>query len=50
MVFESGSTATVLTINGTVKWANGFDPTSLDADTTYEINIMDGLGVAVGWT
>ena len=50
VVFESGATATVLTITGTVKWANGFDPTSLEANTTYEINIMDGLGVAVGWT
>ena len=54
VVFSSGSTATVLTITPptgqTVKWANGFDPTSLDANTTYEINIADGLGVAVGWT
>ena len=53
VVFTSGSTPTVLTITPptgqTVKWANGFNPTSLDADTTYEINIMDGLGVAVGW-
>ena len=50
IVFESGSTPTVLTVPNTVKWANGFDPTSLDANTTYEINIMDGLGVAVAWT
>lgn len=54
VVFESGSTATTLTITPptgqTVKWANGFDPTALDANTTYEINIADGLGVAVGWT
>ena len=54
VVFESGSTATVLTITPptgqTVKWANGFDPTSLDANTTYELNIMDGLGVAGVWT
>ena len=49
VVFESGSMATVLTITGTVKWANGFDPTSLDANTTYEINIMDGLGVCCAW-
>lgn len=52
--FESGSTPTVLTVNPasgqTVKWANGFDPTSLDADTTYEINVADGLGVAASWT
>lgn len=54
VVFESGSTATGLTITPptgqTVKWANGFDPTSLDANTTYEINICDGLGVAASWT
>ena len=50
VVFTSGSTPTVLTVPSTVKWANGFDPTSLDADTTYELNIMDGLGVACAWT
>lgn len=54
VVFESGSTPTVLTITPptgvTVKWANGFDPTALAANTTYELNIMDGLGVAVSWT
>ena len=50
IVFESGSTPTVLTVPNTVKWANGFNPTSLDANTTYEINIMDGLGVAASWT
>lgn len=54
VTFTSGATATVLTITPptgvTVRWANGFDPTSLDANTTYEINIMDGLGVAVSWT
>lgn len=54
VTFESGSTATVLTITPptgqTVRWANGFDPTSLNANTTYEINIMDGLGVAASWS
>ena len=54
VVFESGSTPTVLTITPptgvTLKWANGFDPTALDANTTYEINIADGLGVAGSWT
>ena len=54
VTFESGSTPTVLTVTpptgATVKWAGGFDPTSLDADTTYEINICDGLGVAGQWT
>ena len=55
VTFKSGSTATVLTITPpsgkTVKWANSFDPTSLDANTTYELNILDGeLGVACSWT
>jgi hypothetical protein len=54
VVFESGSTATALTITPsagvTLKWANGFDPTALEANTTYEINIADGLGVAASWT
>ena len=54
VVFESGSTPTVLTVTPptgqTVKWAGGFDPTSLEAGTTYEINIADGLGVAGSWT
>lgn len=54
VVFQSGSTPTVLTITPptgvTVKWANGFDPASLEANTTYEINIADGLGVGASWT
>ena len=54
VVFTSGSTPTVLTITPptgmTMKWANGFDPTSLEANTTYEINVKDGLGVAGQWT
>lgn len=50
VVFTSGSTPAVLTINGTVRWANGFDPDNLDADTVYELNIADGLGVAGIWT
>ena len=50
VVFTSGSTPTVLTVPNTIKWANGFDPTSLDANTTYELNIMDGLVVACAWT
>lgn len=57
VTFESGSTATVLTVTSAksgvtaIKWANGFDPTSLDANTTYEINILDGeYGVVGSWT
>ena len=52
VVFESGSTPTVLTITPptglTMKWANGFDPTSLEANTVYEINIMDGVYAVAG--
>lgn len=51
VVFTSGSTPTVLTVSGTtVTWANGFDPTSLETDTTYELNIMDGFGVVGSWS
>ena len=57
VVFESGSTATVLTVTSAktgvsaIKWANGFDPSALDTNTTYEINILDGeFGVVGSWT
>lgn len=58
VVFESGSTPTVLTITPptgmTVEWTNGFDSTALESDTLYELNIkMVGtkcLGVAGSWT
>ena len=55
VVFTSGTTPAVLTVTPptgmTMKWANGFDPTSLEANTVYEINIMDGCyGVVGTWT
>lgn len=46
--FTSGSTPTVATFSG-VTWLNGFNPSSLEANKTYEINILNGLGVAA-WT
>lgn len=57
VIFESGSTPTVLTITPptgyTVEWTDGFDATSLEANTMYEVNIkMTGtkcLGVAGAW-
>ena len=56
VVFESGSTPTVLTIDSAktgvsvIKWAGGWDETC-EANTTYEINIMDGeFGVMASWT
>ena len=47
VIFESGSTPTVLTIPNTVKFPSWFDATALEANTTYEINIMDGVYAAV---
>ena len=57
VIFESGSTPTVLTVAPTggqssdMKWANGFDPDNLEANTVYEVNILDGIyGVVGQWT
>ena len=49
IMFTSGSTATVLTLPSTVKFPDGtFTP---EANTTYEINIMDGVyGAVMAWT
>lgn len=48
--FDSGSTATTLTVPNTVKWPGWFDPTDLDTNCTYEINIMDGIyGSVMVW-
>ena len=54
VVFDSGSTPTVLTVTPptgmTMKWI-GADPTALEANKTYEVNIMDGCyGMVVAWT
>lgn len=46
--WTSGTTPTVATFTG-VTWLNGFDPSSLEANKTYEINILNGLGCAA-WT
>ena len=55
VLFSSGSTPTVLTVtnpnNLTIQWANGFSPSNLEANTVYEINILEGLlGVGCAWT
>ncbi len=48
--FTSGSTVTVLTLPSTVKMPDWFDPTALDANTVYEINVLDGVyGVVMSW-
>ena len=48
--FTSGSTVAVLTIPNTVVFPSWFDPTSLETNTTYEINIADGVyGSVITW-
>ena len=50
VIFTSGSTVAVLTIPNTVVFPSWFDPTSLEANTTYEINIADGVyGSVILW-
>lgn len=48
VVFTSGSTPTVLTATG-ITFPEWFDSTSLDANTRYEINVLDGYGVVTAW-
>lgn len=55
VIFTSGSTPAVLMVTPptgmTMKWANGFDPTALEANTVYELNIMNGVyGVVGSWS
>lgn len=51
VIFTSGSTPAVLTLPNTVKLPAWFSTGTLDADTTYEINILDGIyGVVMAWT
>ena len=55
VIFESGSTATVLTITPptgvtSVKWPDWFDPDDLDADVVYDIIVTNGeFGVVTQW-
>ena len=49
VVFTSGSTPTVVTLPSTVKFPDGVFVA--EADTTYEINILDGVyGAVMAWT
>lgn len=48
VVFTSGATAAVLTVPNTVIFPEWFDKAHLDANKTYEINIMDGVYAVVG--
>ena len=48
VVFTSGSTPTVVTLPSTVKFPDG--SFTAEADTTYEINILDGVyGAVMSW-
>ena len=47
--FTSGTTPTVVTFSGVTAWLNGFSPLVLEANKLYEINILNGVGVAA-WT
>lgn len=47
VIFESGSTPAVLTVTPptgvTVAWPDWFDPTALEANKVYEINVANGI-------
>lgn len=48
--FDSGSSPTILTVPSTVKFPAWFDYTALEANTTYEIIITDGVyGGVMSW-
>ena len=54
VVFDCGATPASLTVTPpagkSMRWADGFNPASLDANATYCIRIMDGrLGSATKW-
>lgn len=50
IVFESGTTPTVLTLPQTVVMPEWFDSTDLEANRVYEISIADGIhGVVTSW-
>ena len=50
ILFTSGSTITTLTLPNTVKTPDWFDASALEANTVYEINILDGIyGVVAKW-
>lgn len=50
VVFDSGSTATVLTVPSTVRFPEWFDSTDLESNRTYDIIISNGeLGLVTSW-
>ncbi len=46
--FTSGSTATTLSLPNTLKWINGVTPSDIEAGKTYQVSIMNGIGVIGG--
>ena len=51
VIFTSGSTVAVLTIPNTVKFPAWVDPSSLETNTIYEINVVDGIyGAVMAWS
>lgn len=51
VLFISGETAAELTLPEGVKFSTDFDPDNLEADTVYEISILDGIyGAVMSWT
>lgn len=44
--FHSGSTATVLTMPSAITMPDGFE---VEANKTYEINVMDGYALVASW-
>ena len=47
VVFESGSTATTVSLPATLKMPANY---SIEANTIYELNVLDGRGVIAGWS
>ena len=44
--FTTSSSGTTISLPGTIKWANGETPT-FEASTTYQISIVNNLGVVI---
>lgn len=42
VLFGSGSTPATMTVPSGIKWSDGFDPTSLEANTIYNFHFIDG--------
>ena len=44
--FTTSSSGTTISLPSTIKWANGETPT-FEANTTYQISIVNNLGVVI---